>query len=99
MYRIAYLTSKDPLDKKSSSGVYYYQSSALKKYCTEIVYLGPVNNLIINWLKKALRFLQKFTSKKYNHGHSLIISKIYGRIFSRKLKEKKFDFIFADKSS
>ncbi|MGF1585953.1 MAG: glycosyltransferase family 4 protein [Bacteroidales bacterium] len=99
MYRIAYLTSKDPLDKKSSSGVYYYQSSALKKYCTEIVYLGPVNNLLIRWLKKVFNFLQKFTRKKYNHGHSLIISRIYGRIFSRKLKEGKFDFIFADKSS
>lgn len=99
MYKIAYLTSNDPSDKMASSGVYYYQSAVLKKYFTEIVYLGPVNSLLIRILKKVFNFLQRFSKKRYNHGHSLIISRIYGKIFSRKLKEGKFDFIFADKSS
>jgi glycosyltransferase involved in cell wall biosynthesis len=99
MYRIAYLTSKDPSDKMVSSGVYYYQSTALKKYSTEIVFLGPVNNRLIRLLQGIFNFLQRFFKKRYNHGHSLIISKIYGKMFSEKLKEGKFDFIFADKSS
>jgi len=98
-YRIAYITSENPLDKGNSSGVYYYQSAALKKYCGEVYLLGPVNNLIINIIRKSINFLQRFFKKKYNHSHSILISKIYGRIFSRKLSNGKFDLVFADKSS
>jgi glycosyltransferase involved in cell wall biosynthesis len=98
-YRIAYLTSKDPNDKRVSSGVYYYQSAVLKKYCGDVYFLGPVNNIFITLIRKGLNFLQRFMKKDYNHSHSRIISKIYGIIFSRKLKNQQFDFIFADKSS
>lgn len=98
-YKIAYLTSKDPLDKRESSGVYFYQSAALKKHCGEIHYLGPVNSPVIKTIRKALNFLQRFIKKKYNHSHSIIVSKIYGRIFSKKLRQGEYDFVFADKSS
>lgn len=99
MYRIAYLTSKDPADKRESSGVYYYQSAELKKYSTKFIYLGPVNSLLISLIRKFFNFLRKFLNKKYNHTHSIIISKLYGRIYSKMLKGSEFDFIFADKSS
>ena len=99
MYRIAYLTSKNPFDKKESSGVYYYQSAELKKYSLKLIYLGPVNSRLISFIRKVLNFLQRFLGKKYNHSHSVIISRLYGRIFSEKLKGSDFDFIFADKSS
>jgi hypothetical protein len=46
-YKIAYLSSKNPRNKKLSSGVSYYQSASLKKHCGEIHYLGPVKNIII----------------------------------------------------
>ncbi len=98
-YEIAYLTSKDPLDKNESSGIYYYQSAALKKYCGNVHYIGPVKNLLITIIIKISNFLNRFTSKKYNHSHSIIISWIYGIIFSRKLGKKKYDFVFAEKSS
>jgi glycosyltransferase involved in cell wall biosynthesis len=98
-YRIAYLTSKDPHDKRVSSGVYYYQSSVLKKYCGEVHFLGPVNNIFITIIRKGLNFLQRYIKKDYNHSHSVIISIIYGIIYSWKLRNKKFDFVFADKSS
>jgi alpha-maltose-1-phosphate synthase len=99
MYRIAYLTSRDPSDKMASSGVYYYQFSILKKQSAEIVCIGPVNSLTIRMIKKGLSFLQIFFKKRYNQGHNIIISRIYGSIFSRKLKKGKFDFIFAEKGS
>ncbi len=98
-YKIAYLTSKNPLDKKVASGVYHYQSASLKKHCGEIYYLGPVKNIIITLIIKASHFLQRLTGKKYNKSHSKIISKIYGRVFSEKLNQGNYDFIFADKSS
>ncbi len=98
-YKIAYLTSKDPLNRKVSSGVYFYQSKALEKYCGEVVYLGPVYSLRVLVLKKLFRIAKKLFRVKYKYSHSLLISKIYGKIFSKKLENQHFDFILADKSS
>ncbi|MFW5645414.1 MAG: glycosyltransferase family 4 protein, partial [Bacteroidota bacterium] len=98
-YKIAYLTSKDPSDKKESSGVYYYQSHALEKHCGEVFHLGPANSYIINFIIKVSRLLKRFSKKKYNSDHSIIVSKVYARIFSKKLKKGDYDFIYADKSS
>ncbi len=98
-YKIAYLTSKNPLDKGESSGVYYYQSLALKKQNIELCYLGPANNLVIAFIRTVFNFLRKFMIKKYNTQHCIIISKIYGRIFSKKLQNGNYDLVFADKAS
>ncbi len=98
-YKIAYLTSKNPADKKESSGVYYYQSIALEKHCGEIHHLGPVNSIIITIIIKASRILKRISKKKYNADHSILIAKVYARIFSKKLKQGDYDFVYADKSS
>ncbi len=98
-YKIAYLTSKDPLDKNQASGVYYYQSRALKKQNMEIHHLGPVNILIKRFLKSGFKLVNRLLNKKYNIDHSIVISKIYGRIFSKKLKKGNYDIVFADKAS
>ncbi len=98
-YKIAYLTSKNPLDKRESSGVYYYQTMAFKDQDIEIHLLGPVNNIFIYLLKKASILLHKLIKKRYNAGHSIIAARIYGKIFSRKLKKGNYDFVFADKAS
>lgn len=97
--KIAYLTSADPLDKRQSSGVYYYQAQALKKLQIDLHFLGPVNNFIINIIVKTFYILRCISKKKYNTGHSILISRIYGRIFSKKLKNGDYDFVFAEKAS
>jgi glycosyltransferase involved in cell wall biosynthesis len=98
-YKIAYLTSKNPTDRTESSGVYYYQSKALEKYSGDVTHLGPVNSLLIDFIRKAINFLNRFLPRKISHSHSILISKIYGKIFTEKLKNKDFDLIFSDKSS
>jgi glycosyltransferase involved in cell wall biosynthesis len=98
-YKIAYLTSKNPQDRKESSGVYYYQSKSLEKYGGELVHLGPVNPLSIRIIRKFINILNRFLPFKINHSHHRLISRIYGYIFSRKLRNREFDVIFADKSS
>lgn len=98
-YKIAYLTSKNPHDKRVSSGVYYYQSKALEKFCGEVHYLGPVNNYPVKFIRKLIHFLNRFSKRKIIASHNTIISRIYGIIFSRKLKNQQFDFVFADKTS
>jgi glycosyltransferase involved in cell wall biosynthesis len=98
-YKIAYLSSKNPNDKRESSGVYYYQSRTLQKNAGEIELIGPVNNIIIDIFTKIFSVFNSLMRKNYAYSHSILISKIYGYIFTRRLKNKYFDFIIADKSS
>jgi glycosyltransferase involved in cell wall biosynthesis len=98
-YKIAYLTSKDPSDKRSSSGVYYFQAAALKRHFPKIDFLGPVDNFLITIFRKGLHYLQLFRKKKYGTSHSIFISMIYGRIFSKKLRRGNYDIVFAEKAS
>jgi glycosyltransferase involved in cell wall biosynthesis len=98
-YRIAYLTSFDPRDKSKSSGVYFYQSRALAQHVGTVQFLGPVNSVSITVIRKVINLLRRFLTKKYNNSHSIILSKIFGRIFTQKLKKGSYDLVFADKTS
>ena len=98
-YKIAYVTSKDPSDATNSSGVYFFQKKSMQEYIGEIETIGPVHSSSIELLSKLLRKLFKYSSKKYNLSHSVLISKIYGCIFNRKIKSGNYDLIFGDRAS
>ncbi len=98
-YKIAYLTSKDPHNRKESSGVYFFQSQALGRHCGEVIFLGPVRSFRITALKWLFKFAAKLFRIPMKDSHSLLISGIYGKIFSKKLNNQHFDFILADKCS
>lgn len=98
-YKIAYVTSANQSDATQSSGVYFFQKKSMQEYIGEIDTIGPVHISSIELLKKLFRKFSKFSSKKYNLSHSLLISKIYGLIFSRKIKNGSYDLIFGDKAS
>lgn len=98
-YKIAYLTSVDPKNRKLSSGVYFYQSNALNKHCGEVHYVGPVKSKRIEALRFLVKAVHKLFKIRYNASHSLIISRIFGKIISKKLKKGEYDYVFADKSS
>ena len=98
-YKIAYITSVDPSDATKFSGVYFFQKKAMQKNIGDIETIGPVHASSIGLLRKFLKKLFKNSPKKYNLSHSLLISKIYGCIFSRKIKNGKYDLIFGDKAS
>ena len=40
--KIAFLTSFDPLDRRSWSGTVYHLAQALQKHCGELSYIGPM---------------------------------------------------------
>jgi len=96
-YKIAYLTSVDPLDKKSLSGTIYTILKVLEKDVGTVDVLGPVKitNALLRFLKRVNYKLQR----RYNFNHSLYYGRIYARIFEKKLKGKDYDFIFAQRSS
>lgn len=98
-YKIAYLTSKNPHNRKESSGVYYFQSQALKRHCGEVTFLGPVKSYRITALRWLFKLGKKFFRISKKKSHSQRISRIYGQIFRQKLKNQHFDFILADKCS
>ena len=98
-YKIAYVTPIDPSDATNSSGVYFFQRKSMQEHIGEIETLGPVHVLSIKLLRKLFRELFKNSTKKYILSHSVLISKIYGRVFSRKIKKGNYDLIFGDRTS
>ncbi len=98
-YKIAYLTSVDPKNRKLSSGVYFYQSNALNKHCGEVQFIGPIKSRRVEGFRFLVKAAYKLFKIRYNSSHSLMISKIFGKIISKKINKGKYDYIFADKSS
>jgi len=100
MKKIAFLTSENPLDKRSWSGIYYRMFESLKNEFEEVIILGPIKLPFIIFLLKIFQFLTWiFIHKKYNKGHSVILSKACSKIIQKKLKNNDFDAIFAPSAS
>jgi len=96
---IAFLTSQDPLDRKSWSGLYYYMAKTLGRYCGNVTPLGPVNLRQI-FLGKILNKLSRLLfNTTYNNSHTLSLARKYARIFQKKLSAEHFDLIFAPSAS
>jgi glycosyltransferase involved in cell wall biosynthesis len=93
--KIAFLTARDPKDRRTWSGTYYYMGQALQKHCGEVYYLGPVRTLseiAVKCFNKATRLLVK---KNYAYMQSLFLAKHYAGLFQRKLSGLSPDLIFA----
>ncbi|HEY4786967.1 MAG TPA: glycosyltransferase family 4 protein [Bacteroidales bacterium] len=100
-YKIGYLISNDFNDRTKGSGIYYYQSKALEKHLGEIFYIKPSKSalFIVKKIEKIIGKLNYILPRKYLSSHSIFISRLYGRSFTRRIKGLKLDFIFGDKSS
>lgn len=102
---VAFLTSSDPNDKRSWSGIYFRMLDALKKEFGHVEALGPVPKynlayfLVLVKLSMATLTHRLLYSKKFNNAHSHIRSKYYARYFNQKLEGKNFDVIFAPSGS
>lgn len=98
--RIGFVTSTDPLDRRSWSGVHYSIFKALERNLGEVVALGPVpmrwpfafGDRLNNWLVRPL------TGKRYQYGWSIAVARWYGRVFGRKIARQHFDLLVAPAS-
>ncbi|MFZ4462215.1 MAG: glycosyltransferase family 4 protein [Bacteroidales bacterium] len=96
-YKIGFLTSSDPLDKRKLSGINYHILQAVQQNLGDTELLGPIKSRsILNGFLK--RFGKKF-NKSYNIDHSIFMAILYARIFNKRLKDKQFDLIIAPRSS
>ncbi|MVN78980.1 glycosyltransferase [Hymenobacter sp. HMF4947] len=98
--RIGFVTSTDPLNRRSWSGVHYSIFKALERNLGDVVALGPVNmrlpfalgDRLNSWLIKPL------TGKRYQYGSSLAVARWYAWVFGRKLARQRFDLLVAPAS-
>ena len=98
--KIAFLTEKDPLDKRSFSGTYYRMFVALQNETTDVIPIGPIKLPFINFLLKVFqRIIHTIFKKKYNAGQSILLSKIYAIVVKKRLRNHKIDIIFAPTAS
>lgn len=94
--KIAFLSTTDPRDKGAWSGIHYYMVQYLEKHCGNVEPLGHIAFPLSYYAGGAFsRFSRKTLNKRFDYYHSISIAKAYAKIFNQKLKEKKFDFIFA----
>lgn len=98
--RIGFVTSTDPLNRRSWSGVHYSVFKALERNLGTVVALGPVSmrwpfalgDRLNNWLVRPL------TGKRYQYGWSIAVSRWYAWVFGRKLARQRFDLLVAPAS-
>lgn len=99
--KVAFLTSEDPKDRISWSGIYYQMARSLEKQFRTVTLLGPVKMskqrlFLVNLLNLASAV---FFRRRYNTIHNKLHAKYYGRAFKKKIKSGGFNVIFAPKSS
>ena len=91
--KVAYLTSVNPYDKKVLSGVPYSILRTLNKHFEHVDVLGPLS--YSNSFTRLVRRISGRLKRKYNLNHSYYLAWWFSRKFSKMLKGKKYDIIFA----
>lgn len=98
--RIAFLTSGDPTNKRSWSGIDYYMAGALARHCGEICYLGcitPTARMVAG--KVANKLARTLLRRQYSYLQSFLIAKGYAKRAARRLKEEQVDILFVPSAS
>ena len=98
-FKIAFLTSTDPNDKKSWSGTHFSMYNSLKKHHKEVISLGPIDNVLLKSLGVINKITRFLFGKGYNHHNSILRGKLLSYSINKKLKKESFDFIFAPAAS
>ncbi len=99
--KIAFVTSQDPKDRRSFSGTFYQMFEALKHNFSEVVPIGPlrVNKFVRIASRLSQLIIEKISSGRYNPSHSLLLSRYYAYVISKKLQHNNYDLIFAPVAS
>ncbi len=94
--KIAVLTSLDPRDVRSWSGVIFHIAEALQKHCGEVFYIGPMSAEKEMFIGKVLHRAARFFFKKnYMYYHGTLVAKKYAKIAAQRLAKQDIDIIVA----
>lgn len=97
--RIAFLSMRDPRDRRTWSGTTYFMLEALQKHCGEVGCVGPFENFSTKVGKIAQKALRMTTGLNYLYTHTTALSRRLGRDASKALSETSCDVIFAPAGS
>jgi glycosyltransferase involved in cell wall biosynthesis len=97
---IGFLTSTDPLNRRSWSGVHYSMFHAAERNLGSVEALGPVPMVWPLRIGDNLnrRLIKPLTGKRYHYAANRLIARRYGQIFARKIRQRHFDFLLAPAS-
>jgi len=94
--RIAYLSSADPKDLRSWSGIHHSVFTALEKHVGQVSPIGPFVPRREYFIGRVISFLSsRVLKKRFDYTHSKRIAKAYGKYFNGKLKAGSYDLVFA----
>ncbi|TND08090.1 MAG: glycosyl transferase group 1 [Bacteroidetes bacterium] len=98
--QIAFLSSHEPHDRRSWSGIVYHSYKALQEHCGDVHALGPFKPKNILNTGRGIAFLsRRLLGRGYDYTHSLRLARAAAEFFEAKLKERKYDLIFAPAAS
>ena len=98
--RIAFLTSGDPRDRRSWSGIDFYMARALQEHVGDVAYLGDLTPGIRLSLGKVLNKLSEtILNRRYAYLHSMLLAKGYAQAVDTRLRENDIDVIFVPSDS
>jgi len=98
--KIAFLSAADPHDTRAWSGTSVSMARSLQEVCGDIDYLGPVDmGCAQTCMKISSAALELVSGKKYDCDHNPWLAKKFGEIFTKKIRKKHYDFIFAPAAS
>src|SRR5216684_2748409 len=94
--KIAFLTSIDPQDKRSWSGIFYQTARSLQRHCGDVTYIGPafageeqsLSGLMKVWLKKAAH-------RYFVYDYHIQVAKNFVATANRRFAQERFDVIVA----
>ncbi|MBC8084974.1 MAG: hypothetical protein H7Z21_17395, partial [Hymenobacter sp.] len=91
--RIGFLTSTDPLDRRSWSGVHFSIFHAVERNLGSVTALGPVPMVWPLRIGDNLnrRVIVPLTGKRYQYSWSVPMAWLYARRFAHLLRQQPFD--------
>lgn len=100
--KIAFLTSIDPLNKRSWSGIFYQVACSLQRHCGDVTYIGPVSGAekrkelplvsqVKLWLKKVVR-------RYFVYNYHIQVAKNCAAAANHRFAQEHFDVIVAPAS-
>jgi glycosyltransferase involved in cell wall biosynthesis len=96
---IVIVTQTNPLDKVSWSGIHYQMYRSLSETFEVVEVAGPINKWVVKVFGVTNKITRLIFKKGYNHKNSIIVSYVLSKIFQKRLKRKKYDYILAPAAS
>ena len=97
--KIAFLTSTNPNDKRSWSGIHYCMYHALKNHFITVDAIGPIDGVLLRSLGAINKISRFLFNKGYNHNNSIIRSFLLSLTINWRINKKEYDVIFAPAAS